>query len=62
MQSDPVTGARSPLLAVGALLVGVGLTRALTRVVGLVVLLAVVLSCVGALTVGVGLLRLLVLR
>ncbi|MFD1722526.1 hypothetical protein [Amnibacterium endophyticum] len=53
--------ARSPLTALVAVLVGLGLAKGLARVAGLGVLLVVVLSCVGALTVGVALLRLLVL-
>lgn len=52
---------RSPLAAIAAVLLGLGLAKAAVRLVGFAVLLAVVLACVGALTFGVGLLRLLVL-
>ena len=62
MQPDQVTGVRSPLVAIGALLVALGLAKGAARLVGFGVLLAVVAATVGALTVGVAVLRLLVLR
>lgn len=53
---------RSPLTALVAVLVGLGLAKGAARIAGLGVLLLVTASCVAALTVGVQVLRLLVLR
>ena len=62
MQLEPTTASRSPLIAVAAVLVGLGLANGLARLLAFMLLLAVVAATVGALAAGIVLLRLTLLH
>jgi hypothetical protein len=62
MDVRTVVGERSPLTVLVGVLVALGLTRAAGRLLGLLALLGVVLSCVAAFAIGILVLRLVLLH